>query len=157
MSVCNIVLVNQPSQVHARWMHDFGRYTKYGQVFQNPAQYPDRPNISRPSRLIWFSAPAVVSQGREHNTYITTQRAKAQEEYSVELMKRMGVSIVDGWRITQSRWDASYDGIHYLLQFGPDYWVSHTSNMVTQVLFNVIFPNCSGPSTVPTNTTEPPP
>lgn len=102
-----------------------------------------RPLLSLPTRFIWFSAPRVVTQARPENVYLTQHRVIEFEKYSKSVMRGMGFPIFDAGMMSQSRWDASYDGLHYLLQYSPDNWASHTSNMMAQAMMNVIFPTCS--------------
>lgn len=94
-------------------------------------------------RLIWMSAPTVFSGARPYNIHLTTHRTQLQTELSERVMRELGVPIVDAAKITRSRMDASYDGIHYANNGQEaDEWVSQVSNMVYQVVLNTIFPDC---------------
>ena len=46
-------------------------------------------------------------------------------------MTKMGVPIADATTVTQSQWEAAYDGLHYL-RGSNDNWNGHVSSMVTQ-------------------------
>ena len=56
-------------------------------------------------------------------------------------MKKLGVPVADATIVTQSMWEAAYDGLHYL-RGSNDNWNGHISNMVTQMILNTIFPTC---------------
>lgn len=64
------------------------------------------------------------------------------EKVATDAMRGMGFPILDAGKITQSRWESSYDGLHYLLQYSLDNWASHTSNMIAQAMLNVLFQSC---------------
>ena len=51
---------------------------------------------------------------------------------SLQTMKRVGAELADATIVTQSMWEASTDGLHYLAG-SNDNWNGHISNMVTQV------------------------
>lgn len=105
-----------------------------------------RPSISTPARFVWFTAPSVFSQARSGNIYLSTARARLQSKYIADAMRELGFPIVDAEIITQSRWDASYDGLHYASAGGTvdESWYSQVSYMVYQAVLNTVFPTCSG-------------
>lgn len=98
-----------------------------------------------PSRIVWFSAPATFCQARSGNVFMSSLRTTRSTLYAEEVMRRLGVPIVDGRSITTSRWDASYDGLHYAMTSGgSDAWYSQVSSQVFQAVLNTIFPTCNG-------------
>ena len=64
------------------------------------------------------------------------------ERYSKQLMRNMGIEVMDAGIITQSRFEASYDGLHYLLKTGDDNWMSQVANMVAHVMMNTVMTTC---------------
>lgn len=106
-----------------------------------------RPYLNTPTRFVWFTGPAVFSQARPQNVYLTTPRAALQSAYSEAIMREFGFPIVDGLAISQSRWDACTDGIHYASAVFSinDGWASQVSTMMYQAVMNAVFPDCSGP------------
>ena len=54
----------------------------------------------------------------------------------------MGGEIADATIVTQSQWEASWDGLHYL-SGSNDNWNGHISNMVTQVAVLATVPSVS--------------
>ena len=95
-------------------------------------------------RMVWFSAPATFSHARTGNIYMSTHRTTRFTQHMEGVMRDMGVPIVDGRAITQSRWDASYDGLHYASVINGDNWGSQVASMEYQVVMNTVFPTCTG-------------
>ncbi len=52
-------------------------------------------------------------------------------------MRDIGVEIVDLTSVTQSYFDGTYDGLHYLFRDE-----GRVSNMMLQVILNALFPTC---------------
>ena len=115
-----------------------------GLVLECVLVFAGRPGISTPSRLIWLSAPYTFCQSRKANTYMTTARTASMSGYSAGVMRGMGFPIADVTQVTQSRWDAAYDGLHYAARGGDDHWLGAVSGMNYQVVLNVMFPTCLG-------------
>lgn len=69
-------------------------------------------------------------------------RAALFTQYSEAAMRSIGVPIADNRAVTQSRWEASYDGLHYASTTSGDNWASQVASMEYQVVMNVIFPKC---------------
>ncbi len=61
---------------------------------------------------------------------------------SEDVMRGMGVSVADAAIVTQSRWDATRDGVHYATNDGKDNWYGQVTYMVYEVIMNTIFPDC---------------
>ena len=103
-----------------------------------------RPGLSKPIRLFWFAAPFVFSPAHAGTDYVSTHRVLKFDRMAREAMQKVGVPIADATMITQSMWEAAYDGLHYLhFQYGSyDDWRGHISNFVFQVIWNAIFPTC---------------
>ena len=99
----------------------------------------ERPSISTPARFIWVTAPAVFGSGDAGREYLTPARAAAVRETAEVIMRDLGFPVLDAWTMSQSRWDATMDGV----TFPPDSDVVHT---MYQMLLNMVFPACTGSS-----------
>ena len=78
------------------------------------------------------------------NYYMTSHRTRRFSLHSEAVMRSIGVPIVDWYQLTQSRWDASYDGLHYAGQLdGNDYMGGQVPMMEYQVGLNALFPECT--------------
>lgn len=75
--------------------------------------------------------------------YVTTHRAITFENAAADAVRRMGFPILDAGKMSQSRWESSFDGVRYLRQYSPDNWASHTGNMIAQAMLNVLFQSCA--------------
>jgi hypothetical protein len=64
------------------------------------------------------------------------------DEMSRQAMKAMNITIVDAKIVTQSMWESSYDGLHYLYGCENDNWSGHTSSFIFQIILNAIFSVC---------------
>jgi hypothetical protein len=93
---------------------------------------PGRPGLSAPIRMFWYAAPFVFSPAHAGTEWVTTHRVLKFDRMCREAMKAIGVPIVDATAVTQSMWEAAYDGLHYL-RGSNDNWNGHVSNMVFQV------------------------
>jgi hypothetical protein len=91
-----------------------------------------RPGLSKPLRLLWFAAPFVFSPAHAGTDYVSTHRVLKFDRMAREAMQKIGVPIADATAITQSMWEAAWDGLHYL-RGSNDNWNGHISNMVFQV------------------------
>lgn len=90
-------------------------------------------------------APQTVSKARDGNLYVTTARTTLASLASKAMMKELGFPIVDTRIMTQSRWDATIDGIHYAAMGAfSDHWLGAVSAMFSQVILNTMFPTCTG-------------
>jgi hypothetical protein len=105
-----------------------------------------RPELSAPLRLIWFAAPVVFSQAHAGTDYVTTHRVLTYDRMCRDAMTKIGVPILDAAMLTQSRWEAAYDGVHYL-SGSNDNWNGHVSWMVFHAAMNVLFPKCGSSDT----------
>ena len=101
-----------------------------------------RDHVSTPTRLIWLSAPATFAHARPGNVYMSTHRTTTFTKLSEAVMRKIGVPVVDGLAVTQSRWDASYDGLHYANRVEGDNWGSQVAMMLYEVVLNVMFQRC---------------
>lgn len=132
----------QPFWTHVRWMNEFVKYIDGGKALASPDPVPGRPGLSKPMRLVWLSAPTTNSRARPGNVYMTTHRTAMFTYYSESVMRSLGVPVVDARSLTQSRWESSYDGLHYAAQMGGDNWGSQVASMEFQTALNVVFPVC---------------
>ena len=82
--------------------------------------------------MFWYAAPFVFSPAHAGTDYVSTHRVLKFDRMCREAMKAIGVPIVDATAVTQSMWEASWDGVHYL-RGSNDNWNGHISNMVFQV------------------------
>ena len=120
---------------HEQWVSELKTYLADAKRVQHPAVVKQRPGVSAPSRLIWFTGPAVFgNDGSKANALVSTARAAAMDMHAKQVMQDLGFPIVDAWSITQSRWDEYIDGV----ALSPELeW------MVYQVVLNTLFPTCS--------------
>jgi hypothetical protein len=93
---------------------------------------PGRPGLSAPIRMFWYAAPFVFSPAHAGTDYVSTHRVLKFDRMCREAMKAIGVPIADATAVTQSMWEAAYDGLHYL-RGSNDNWNGHVSNAVQQV------------------------
>jgi hypothetical protein len=108
-------------------------------------------------RMIWYGMPFVFSPAHAGTDYVSTHRVLTFERMSREVVTAMGVPIADGSMVTQSMWEAAYDGLHYL-RGSNDNWNGHISSVVTQVILNTIFGKCgadTGAATTPATPAPP--
>lgn len=76
---------------------------------------------------------------------MTTHRTRVFSEISEAAVRKVGIPVIDWGAVTQSRWDASYDGLHYASNMGgEDNVVGQVTMSEYQVALNVIFPTCTG-------------
>ena len=92
--------------------------------------------------MIWLSAPTTFAHARTGNVYMSTHRTTMFTKQSEAVMRKIGVPVVDGLAVTQSRWEASYDGLHYASDIGGDNWGSQVAMMLYEVVLNVMFQRC---------------
>ena len=108
------------------------QYLDKGAALHSPPTVPGRPGLSKPMRLLWFAAPYVFSPAHAGTDYVSTHRVLKFDRMAREAMQKIGVPIADATMITQSMWEAAYDGLHYL-RGSNDNWNGHISNFVFQV------------------------
>ncbi len=101
-----------------------------------------RPGLSKPLRLLWFAAPFVFSPAHAGTDYVSTHRVLKFDRMAREAMQKIGVPIADATAITQSMWEAAYDGLHYL-RGSNDNWNGHISSFVQQVQVCTGLPWCA--------------
>ncbi len=91
-----------------------------------------------------MTAPSTFSKARPNNIYMTTHRTRSTSAFSERVMRELGVPIVN-WQIsTQSRWDASRDGLHYCATgLTSDDYVSQVSLMNYHIGLNAMLGECS--------------
>jgi hypothetical protein len=75
---------------------------------------------------------------------VTGPRAEAFNRLAVNMTRAAGAAIVDWFNMTRSRWESSWDGLHYACQLNGDNWGSQVASMMFQVALNVLFPECTG-------------
>lgn len=132
----------QPFATYKAWMNELVGYLgSYKQLLNVPVS-PDRPGVQRALRLLWMSAPSVFATRR--NMYLSTVRVRQFTEYSAGVMRGLGVPVIDFALMTQSRWDACSDGLHYCISISTDYLSGQVATGEFQLALNVIFPECSG-------------
>ena len=103
-----------------------------------------RPGLATPIRMIWVTAPASFSKARPLNVYMSTWRARWFSQYSERLMREHGFAVIDWLSVTQSRWESSYDGLHYAqTSIHADDFLSQISMMEYMIGLNVMFGECS--------------
>ena len=54
----------------------------------------------------------------------------------------MGVPIIDATAVTQSQWEAAYDGLHYLQGHYTGKWFGKVAGVVFHVALNAVFQKC---------------
>jgi hypothetical protein len=81
--------------------------------------------------LLWFAAPFVFSPAHAGTDHVSTHRVLTFDRMAREAMQKIGVPIADATAVTQSMWEAAWDGLHYL-SGSNDNWNGHISNMVFQ-------------------------
>ena len=69
---------------------------------------------------------------------------KNSNYYFRTLLENAGINYVDFAHLTRTRWEESWDGLHYLR--GYEYWTGHVAATYIQAWFNTIFGDCSGPN-----------
>lgn len=131
----------QTTENHKEWMADLAAYIKDA---ESPAVIPGRPELLKPTRIIWFGASYIFGPAHAGSEHVTVFRHQSLEKHSQRVMRSLGVPIIDAGAITQSRLEDAYDGLHYLKQVGENDWVGCTAAMTMQVALNVIFPHCIG-------------
>lgn len=112
----------------------------------------DFPLIATPAKLVWYSSPQTFSKGRKQNSYLTAARMAVMAQYEASVMRSLGIPVADARMVTQSRWDATYDGIHYARPIRTelsDHWVGVVSGMFSQVVLNTVFSGCEVPVDLP--------
>lgn len=97
-----------------------------------------------PLRALWYTAPYIFSQAHSHSEHLTSWRAVTYWKMARKAMEELGIPVVDTFRLTQSRWEDSYDGLHYSQSTIEDPGHGLASAMAQQAVLNAIFPTCSG-------------
>ena len=99
-----------------------------------------------PMQTYWVTAPATFSTARSANVYMSSHRTRTFSSYSEVLARSHGIPVIDLYQVTQSRWESSYDGLHYAPthQYEDDY-SSDVSMMEFQVTLNAVFRDCKAP------------
>ena len=138
----------RPSQTwdrHVAWVDNFTDYLQGGKCLSDPTVNIRRPATSKPARLIWCTAPLLHSpvwrETIKAMPCLTTNRHYRFGRYAQSAMEAMGVTIVDMWSASQSRWEDVHDGVHYL----PEGQVYHgnTVSIMAEIVANTVFPTCS--------------
>jgi hypothetical protein len=124
---------------HRTWMNELVRYL--GDAVEHPATVPGRPGLNKPMQLLWYAAPFVLSQAHAGTPHVTTHRVLAMDRAARHAMTKIGVPILDATMMTQSQWEAAYDGLHYL-RGSNDNWNGNVAVMVFHAGLNAIFPDC---------------
>ncbi len=86
-------------------------------------------------QYLWLTSPALFGS-RNGSAHLTTARAKVNAAHSESVMRNLGIPIIDMWALTQSRWDASTDGVTFGGTTGVEW-------MMSQVVLNALFPACT--------------
>ena len=87
---------------------------------------------------------------------VTRHHVRAVSSILTKLARRLGFYLVDAYQITDARWFASWDGVHYLLSsrhadVAPSYaqlkyeWQGGVAHTVTTVLMNTLCNRCLVP------------
>ncbi len=94
-------------------------------------------------RLLWYASAFIQGPVRSRDTTVTTARHLAFERMAQEVVRSMGVPVVDILSVTQSQWGNAFDGVHYMTRSG-DEWLGRVSYVAFQVALNALFPSCTG-------------
>lgn len=89
----------------------------------------------------------VFSPAHSNSDHVTMHRHQTMDKYSQAAMRSIGIPVVDAAVVTQSRFEESYDGVHFLFSFSQgssEAWFGSVSFMVGQVVLNTIFQTCAG-------------
>jgi hypothetical protein len=93
--------------------------------------------------LIYYANPSVQHRSMLlqsiHHTRITAYRVQKVVNVLKNIANDLGIDILDGTAMTEARWFATHDGIHYNNNFKTNGWHGGVSRMITQVLLSKIF------------------
>lgn len=85
----------------------------------------------------------MFSQAHERSSpYISLPRLLQFDEASTTRLRKIGVEVFDAMTPTRTRPGTCYDGLHYLMATADGH-MGHTSNMLMQMLLNMIFKECT--------------
>lgn len=103
------------------------------------------PELAKPVKLIWIAAYTTFERARPSaiNDYVTLHRTELFTRLTQDMMKSIGVPIVDAANLTRSRWEATWDGMHFAAMLQGDNWGSQVASMFYQMVLNTMFPLCS--------------
>eukprot|EP00300_Choanocystis_sp_HF-7_P027434 c32543_g1_i1.p1 GENE.c32543_g1_i1~~c32543_g1_i1.p1 ORF type:complete len:745 (+),score=89.81 c32543_g1_i1:1029-3263(+) len=96
-----------------------------------------------PMRALWYIAPYIFSQAHSHSEHLTSWRSTVYSRLATQRMRNLGISTLDTFSMTQSRWEDSWDGLHYMQSTIEDPGHGIASAMVQQAVLNAVFPTCS--------------
>lgn len=94
-------------------------------------------------RVLWFGGPFVHAppHDRDRKEVITSARMVEYNNYATQIIRGLGIEVVDLLTPTWSRYDNSWDGVHYS-RAGGGMWVGSVSYMNAQIVLNVAFGTC---------------
>eukprot|EP01087_Luapelamoeba_hula_P021853 TRINITY_DN7703_c0_g1_i1.p1 TRINITY_DN7703_c0_g1~~TRINITY_DN7703_c0_g1_i1.p1 ORF type:complete len:280 (+),score=25.25 TRINITY_DN7703_c0_g1_i1:2-841(+) len=93
--------------------------------------------------LVWYSGPYILSPPHDYKWELTGPRMIQFCRYAEEKLRPLGIRIVDALVPTSTRPDQTWDGTHYSRSSNGK-WLGPTSNMMTQIVHNVVFQDCTG-------------
>jgi hypothetical protein len=126
---------------HVEWAQLFVDYLRNGSVFTPPASVVGREGLQKPMQLLWYSPPFIVSPAHPGTPTVTAQRMVVMDSVMTSALKDLPVTIIDTTTVSRARWEAAYDGLHYL-SAGEHGWRGATSTMLFQIVLNTLFPTC---------------
>ena len=95
-------------------------------------------------RVLWYAAPFTYSPAHAGTDWVTTHRVLTMDRYAQAVVRDIGVDVIDATIVTQSQWESSYDGLHYLKGRYDDRWYGKTSEALFHVTLAAVLSGCSG-------------
>ena len=111
-------------------------------------QYLDNGNSAtdKPARVLWYSPAHVLSSLRADAAHTSWHNIAMLDAHARAMLSMIGASVIDVAAVSQSMWEATYDGVHYLRRGSDGVWRGCVSGMMFQVALNAMFPDCDGTS-----------
>eukprot|EP01087_Luapelamoeba_hula_P007216 TRINITY_DN1752_c1_g1_i3.p1 TRINITY_DN1752_c1_g1~~TRINITY_DN1752_c1_g1_i3.p1 ORF type:complete len:812 (-),score=121.14 TRINITY_DN1752_c1_g1_i3:249-2684(-) len=134
------IVVLSPGLIYSIWKLKFSDFQLWMHQFE---QYmlSDASRSQQPE-FLWYGGPYVhQSTLIEERPEITHTRMRKFNDFAVPIARRLGFKIVDVITPTASRYDSTWDGVHYSIP-GNGEWNGPVSHMITQIMLNTLFAKC---------------
>ena len=136
----------QTYEKEAAWLDAFKSYFGNGSEVFEPQPVAGRPLLNKPLRALWYKPPVTHSRGYDFYTYLTHHRHEVFAADIEEFVKGIGFDVANIKAMSQSRWEATFDGMHYIMGIHQDIeWQGCVGSQFEHVVLNYVFPSCGTP------------
>ena len=126
------VLYLQSEEAWHRYINDLSKLVK--KEFTNSHR--------KVKKMLWYGQPHVFGPAHEGTPHLTEARNRLFSEWARPLIEEMGFVYLDTDRMTASRPEEAWDGLHFL-RTGTAIWTGHVSASIGQLILNYVFEDCT--------------